>query len=217
MMTLREAQEDLRYLLDRGYKKRVALDFVANHYKLKRKDRNYLARYVFSKSTIRRRKEKLVSPESLRGSKIILDGYNVLITVESILQGDFFIAQDGFLRDSRGVFGKYKLNDETFKALRLVFKALKVLRVGFVKFYFDKNVSFSGELASIVRRLLKDYEIHGEVELSSNVDYNIKSEAEDSVVATSDSAIIDKANRVFDIPFFIWEYLIGDSLEVKKQ
>ncbi|MGB9845301.1 DUF434 domain-containing protein [Methanothermobacter tenebrarum] len=216
-MTLREAQEDLRYLLDRGYKKRVALDFVANHYKLKRKDRNYLARYVFSKSTIRRRKEKLVSPESLRGSKIILDGYNVLITVESILQGDFFIAQDGFLRDSRGVFGKYKLNDETFKALRLVFKALKVLRVGFVKFYFDKNVSFSGELASIVRRLLKDYEIHGEVELSSNVDYNIKSEAEDSVVATSDSAIIDKANRVFDIPFFIWEYLIGDSLEVKKQ
>lgn len=216
-MTLREAQEDLRYLLDRGYKKRVALDFVANHYKLKRKDRNYLARYVFSKSTIRRRKEKLVSPESLRGSKIILDGYNVLITVESILQGDFFIAQDGFLRDSRGVFGKYKLNDETFKALRLVFKALKVLRVGFVKFYFDKNVSFSGELASIVRRLLKDYEIHGEVELSSNVDYNIKSEAEDSVIATSDSAIIDKANRVFDIPFFIWEYLIGDSLEVKKQ
>ncbi|MBC7100833.1 MAG: DUF434 domain-containing protein [Methanobacteriales archaeon] len=216
-MTFREAQEDLRYLLDRGYKKRVALDFVANHYKLKRKDRNYLARYVFSKSTIRRRKEKLVSPESLRGSKIILDGYNVLITVESILQGDFFIAQDGFLRDSRGVFGKYKLNDETFKALRLVFKALKVLRVGFVKFYFDKNVSFSGELASIVRRLLKDYEIHGEVELSSNVDYNIKSEAEDSVIATSDSAIIDKANRVFDIPFFIWEYLIGDSLEVKKQ
>lgn len=216
-MTLKEAQEDLRYLLDRGYKKRVALDFVADHYMLKRKDRNYLARYVFSESTIENRKKKIVSPESLKGSKIILDGYNVLITVESILQGDFFIAQDGFLRDSRGVFGKYKLNDETFKALRLVFKALKILKVGFVKFYFDKNVSFSGELASIVRRLLKDYGIPGEVELSPHVDYNIKREAEDFVVVTSDSAIIDKAKRVFDIPFFIWKYLISGSMEAKKE
>ncbi|MDI9624220.1 MAG: DUF434 domain-containing protein [Methanothermobacter sp.] len=216
-MSLREAQEDLQYLLDRGYRKRVALDFVANHYKLKRKDRNYLARFVFSKSTIKSRKEKLASPESLRGSRIILDGYNVLITVESILQGDFFIAQDGFLRDSRGVFGKYKLNDETFKALRLVFEALKALKVGFVKFYFDKAVSFSGELASIVRRLLKEYGIPGEVELSPHVDYSIKNEVEDSVVATSDSAIIDKANKVFDIPLFIWKYLIGGSVESKKQ
>lgn len=216
-MTLKEAQEDLRYLLDRGYKKRVALDFVADHYMLKREDRNYLARYVFSESTIENRKKKIVSPESLRGSKIILDGYNVLITVESILQGDFFIAQDGFLRDSRGVFGKYKLNNETLKALRLVFKALKILKVGFVKFYFDKNVSFSGELASIVRRLLKDYGIPGEVELSPHVDYNIKREAEDFVVVTSDSAIIDKAKRVFDIPFFIWKYLISGSMEAKKE
>ncbi|BDH80048.1 MAG TPA: DUF434 domain-containing protein [Methanothermobacter sp.] len=216
-MTLKKAVEDLRYLLDRGYKKRVALDFVANHYMLKRRDRNYLARYVFSESTIRDRKKKIASPESLRGSGIILDGYNVLITVESVLQGNFFIAQDGFLRDSRGVFGKYKLNDETLKALELVFKALKVLKVGFVKFYFDKNVSFSGELASIVRRLLKDYGIPGEVELSPNVDYNIKRESEDFVVATSDSAIIDRAERVFDIPFFIWKYLIGDQEEAKKE
>ncbi len=216
-MTLKKAQEDLRYLLDRGYKKRVALDFVANHYRLRRKDRNYLARYVFSKSTIKNRKKKLVNPKSLKGSRILLDGYNVLITVESVLQGDFFIAQDGFLRDSRGVFGKYKMDDKTFKALRLVFETLKILKVGFVKFYFDKNVSFSGELASIVKKLLKGYGIPGEVELSPHVDYSIKGEAENFVVATSDSAIIDRAKRVFDIPSFIWKYLISDSKGLKKK
>ncbi|BAW32219.1 MAG TPA: DUF434 domain-containing protein [Methanothermobacter sp.] len=211
-MTLKDAREDLRYLLDKGYKKRVALDFVANHYKLKRKDRNYLARYVFSESTIKKRRKKIANPESLRGSKILIDGYNVLISVESVLRGDFFIAQDGFLRDSRGIFGKYKLNDDTLKALKIVFKTLKILKVDFVKFYFDKNVSFSGELASIVRRLLKDYNIPGEVEVSPQVDYNIKRESDDFVVATSDSAIIDKVKRVFDIPFFAWKYLIGGSI-----
>jgi len=212
-MTLKKAREDLRYLLDRGYKKRVALDFVANHYRLKRKDRNYLARYVFSESTIKKRRKKLASPESLRGSKLLIDGYNVLITVESIIQGDFFIAQDGFLRDSRGIFGKYKLDDYTLKALKIIFKTLKILKVGFIKFYFDKNVSFSGELASIVRKLLKDYNMPGEVELSPQVDYNIKKESDDFVVATSDSAIIDKVKRVFDIPFFAWKYLISGSIK----
>jgi len=216
-MTLKKAREDLRYLLDRGYKKRVALDFVANHYKIKRKDRNYLARYVFSDSTIKKRRKKLASPESLRGSMMLVDGYNVLITVESIIQGDFFIAQDGFLRDSRGVFGKYKLDDNTLKALKLILKTLKILKVGFVKIYFDKNVSFSGEIASIVRGLLKDHNIPGEVELSPQVDYNIKRESDNFVVATSDSAIIDKAKRVFDIPFFIWKYLMGGSIKPKNQ
>lgn len=35
-MTLKMAVEDLRYLLNRGYRKRVALNFVANHYLLGR-------------------------------------------------------------------------------------------------------------------------------------------------------------------------------------
>ncbi len=212
-MTLKDAEKDLKYLLDRGYKKRVALDFVANHYRLKRGERNYLARYVFSESQINDRKRKLASPKSLKGEKMVIDGYNVLITTESILKGDFFIAQNGFLRDSRGIFGKYKLDNETLKALKFIFKVLKILKIGFVKFYFDKNVSFSGELASIVKNLLNDHQIAGEVELSSCVDYKIKRETGGFVVATSDSAIIDKVEKVFDIPLFIWKYLKRGPIE----
>lgn len=46
-MKLKMAAEDLKYLLNRGYRKSVALKFVANHYLLGRDERNYLARYVF--------------------------------------------------------------------------------------------------------------------------------------------------------------------------
>ena len=36
-MSIERAIEDFRYLINRGYRKDVALNFVANHYKLSRR------------------------------------------------------------------------------------------------------------------------------------------------------------------------------------
>ncbi|MDP3065702.1 MAG: DUF434 domain-containing protein, partial [Methanobacteriaceae archaeon] len=41
---LKNAENDLRYLLNRGYRKTTALNFVAGHYLLDKSQRNYLAR-----------------------------------------------------------------------------------------------------------------------------------------------------------------------------
>ena len=45
---IQNASNDLRFLLNRGYRKVMAIDFVGNHYLLDKNERNFLNRTVFS-------------------------------------------------------------------------------------------------------------------------------------------------------------------------
>lgn len=208
MDPIKKAAKDLKYLLDNGYRKKIALNFVGNHYLLTQNQRNYLSRYVFSKSVIKKRGEKITSLESIQGNTVFIDGYNVLITTENILTKpeNIIIAQDGVLRDCSAVFGKYKLKDESLESINLILKVLKKQAPSFVKFYFDKQVSFSGELSKMVNNFLEVQGIPGTSILSSNVDHDLITEWEEKggIIASSDGAIIDKVSHVLDIPFFIW-------------
>jgi len=199
-MKLKMAAEDLKYLLNRGYRKSVALKFVANHYLLGRDERNYLARYVFPDDLIKVRKSRMVGPDSLSGSSVFIDGYNFLIGPGSVLSGSgFFIAQDGYLRDVRGVFGNYRITEGTFRALRLIIDFLEDSDVERAVFYFDKNVSHSGKLRGMVESIMESRGLDGVAVLSPCVDRKLKGH-EDGVVATSDGAVIDSVRRVVDIP-----------------
>ena len=88
---LQEAAYDLRFLLDRGYRKKGALQFVANKYVLNKHERNYLARSVFSSLKSEERREKIVDISKIRDQFLLVDGYNVLITVESITRGNVML------------------------------------------------------------------------------------------------------------------------------
>ena len=197
-MSLEMAAEDLRSLLNRGYRKRVALNFVANHYLLGREERNYLARCVFSDETVARRRSRRVNRNSLRGSSVFIDGYNVLIGTESLLTDQFFLAQDGFLRDTRGVSGSYRMGDSTLRALDLIIDFLADSGVGRAIFYFDRNVSHSGRLRGLVEELMKSRGIEGCAVLSDCVDRRLRES--DGIVATADGAVVDSVERVVDIP-----------------
>lgn len=72
MSSLLLAYEDLKYLLNRGYRKKYALEFVANHYLLTSKERYFLMRCVFSDKEIEERKRKLVKEDGLRGKLSVL-------------------------------------------------------------------------------------------------------------------------------------------------
>lgn len=214
MDNLKLAELDLRFLLNRGYRKKVALQFVSNHYLLEKKERNYLSRLVFADVKVKERKKKRVQIDELPGKCLIIDGYNVLITVESILRSlkkpeennnNLVWSDDGFIRDVESVFGKYKIGPQTKPALKLILKHLKNYEVGKVKFFFDQQVSFSGKLAHIIQKNLSKYEIEGAVLLSKRVDHDLKTEVNKTgaIIATSDSAIIDKVDKVVDIPKLI--------------
>jgi hypothetical protein len=204
---LKDATKDLKYLLDRGYRKKIALNFVGNHYLLNQNERNYLGRCVFSEITSQMRQDKITNIKSISGNTVFIDGYNVLITVETILINPekLIIAQDGLVRDTSAVFGKYKIKKETIKSMNLILNTLKTHKPSFVKFYLDKQVSFSGELVKMIIKFLESHEIPGNAVVSQNVDYELVQEWKEKggLVATSDGAVIDKVNNIIDIPLVI--------------
>jgi hypothetical protein len=200
-------------LLNQNYRKKVALNFVANHYLLDKNCRNYLARSVFSDYVSQSRKSKIVDLNEIKDSILFLDGYNVIITVESILNNNkIVLADDGLIRDTRAVFGKYKFREITISALSLIFDCISLHRPKYIEFYIDKQVSFSGKLAQEIKTMMKNYDLNGMTILSNNVDYHIIQKCSKSIciVGTSDGVIVDKVEKVVDIPHFILTNLEND-------
>ncbi|MFH1773627.1 MAG: DUF434 domain-containing protein [Methanobacteriota archaeon] len=199
---MKDAICDLRFLLNRGYNKSSAVNFVANKYKLGIKSRNFLVRAVFSLSEAEEHRKKRIDIKKIKGRGIVIDGYNVLITVESALKGkEVILCDDGFVRDTSATFGKYKLSKVTLPAIEKIMKILKSNAVGRALFIFDSQVSFSGELCRLIREKLAEHALNGDAITSESADYIIiKSKG---IVCTSDRAIIKKAAKVVDIPYYI--------------
>ncbi len=193
---LKEPIYDLRFLLDRGYNKDSAIRVVADKYRLTKKERNFLLRAIFSKKEAEEHRKKLT--KSVKARDLVVDGYNVLITVESFLKNkELFLSDDGFVRDVSATFGKYRISRTTPKAAEKILSALKAHRPRSVTFIFDLQVSFSGELCKMFRERMSEIGIKGDASTAENADYTII-EA-NKIVSTSDRAIIKKAERVLDL------------------
>lgn len=205
---LLEAKKDFKYLLNRGFPRTGALNFVGNHYLLDEIQRNYLNRTVFSKEKMKNRESKLILLSEIKNKCVLLDGYNVLITTESICKGEeeFLVdCDDGVMRDVKAVFGKYKENETTKEALNFIIYLLKIFKPERVLFFYDSPVSLSGELARTTHEILKSHGVPGDAQTASNVDRELiqLSRNLNGIVATSDGIIIDKVEHVLDIPGYV--------------
>ncbi|AIS31459.1 DUF434 domain-containing protein [Methanobacterium formicicum] len=208
---LTEAKKDFQYLLERGFPRTGALEYVGNHYLLGEMERNYLNRTVFPRAKIESRKDKLILLADIEGKDVLLDGYNVLITVETMLQGvDELVVNcdDGVIRDVKAVFGKYKKNENTEPALNSIISLLKIFKPKNVLFFFDSPVSLSGELARATREILESQGVPGDAQTSENVDKTLidLSYKLGGVVATSDGIIMDKVDLVLDVPGYVSKF-----------
>lgn len=193
---LKDPIYDLRFLLDRGYSKEPAIRIVADKYRLTKKQRNFLLRAIFSKKEAEEHKKKLTA--NVRGKDLIVDGYNVLITVESFLKNkELFLSDDGFVRDVSATFGKYRISRATPKAIAKILNVLKAHHPKSVTFIFDSQVSFSGELCKMFRERMSEVGIKGDARTSENADYTITKTK--GIVCTSDRAIIKKVEKVLDL------------------
>ena len=141
---------------------------------------------------------KAISSSKVRGKRLGVDGYNVLITVESILTGRQVVrCDDGFIRDLRAIFGKYRTSSVTPRALKAILKTISIARPREVVIMFDSQMSRSGELAADVRRKLKQVGLRGDAQTVAGVDFKVRGL---DIVATSDRAIIERAKAVWDLP-----------------
>jgi hypothetical protein len=193
-----KSRYDLYLLLNRGYPKPYALRFVGDHYGLKNEERYILSRTVFPKEYILETKRKKTSLKEIEGKEIFVDGYNVIITTESVLMGKTFISMDGVLRDIRNVSKKHRITNETIESVDLVLNLLEKYQPSYTQFYLDKMMSKSGKLSEIIREGMEDRDIQGDSETILSVDHVLKNK--EGIIATNDSAIIVEVKKFIDLP-----------------
>lgn len=197
-----EAAEDLRYLLNRNYNRDQALNFVGDRYKLNREERFVLYRAIYSQTEIKERKEKVITFKELADKTLTIDAYNVIIVLETMLEGRNLIdSDDSFVRDISGVFGKHKITKTTHQAINLVMRTLKQNPPKETLIFFDSPVSRSGELAAITRQKMEKYGIKGTAQAAKQADNAVLKKGQ--VAATSDSVILQKAKKTIDIAGYI--------------
>ncbi|HOT07628.1 MAG: hypothetical protein A4E45_00882 [Methanosaeta sp. PtaB.Bin039] len=195
---LREAARDVRYLAERGFPGDSAIRFVSDHYRLPVEDRFILARAVQPGWVSRSRQAKITGLDGLKGKRLAVDGYNVLITTESLLgKCPVFICDDGFLRDVRGVFKSYHSTPVTARALKEILDLLREGGPSSFTIVLDQQISHSGLLAGRMRRLISRAGLCGTAATCPAADWWLKHF--EGVVATGDGSVIDAASEVVDL------------------
>jgi hypothetical protein len=186
-------------LVDRGYPKDSAIRFVSDHYCLPKEQRVVLIRSIVEFKLACSRKAKVLPLEALRERVVFVDGYNVLITVESLLAGyPIYQCDDGFLRDTRGVYGSYKCSKFTIPAISAILDLLALAIPSWVEVLLDQQMSRSGGLAEQIRCMMAKRGLPGDAKTAQDVDHSLKTAM--SIVATSDGYVIDAASSVVDLP-----------------
>lgn len=196
------AADDYRCLLSRGYPAKSALQFVGNHFQLRRDERDFLFRGACSPEQAEARKEKTVEPEELKGGKLVIDGYNCLITLENAINGRMMIlGDDGFIRDIARIFRKFRSTELTRTAWTLVMDLLSDFPPAEILVFLDSSMSGSGKLAAGINRWLYDAGFSGRcitVRRSEKKLALLK-----GIKVSADSVIIDSSSRVFDLAGYI--------------
>lgn len=210
---LNEAAKDFRFLLSRGYNRESILKPVGDKYRLDRLERHILYRSIYQPEIIPSITGKLIYLEDASDKELGIDGFNQIITIESILKGKIVIlCDDGIIRDVSAIFEKFKVTETTFTALKLIFEALSKNTPKQTCIYFDSPISKSGEIASLVNDYLKNYNIPGSALTARNVDEAILTK---EVVASSDHIIITRAERILDLPRVFLPLYRGEVLSLK--
>lgn len=208
---LQKPAEDFRYLLNRGYPRKAALELVGNRYQLTSDQRHLLHRGVFSSADSEARQKKRIPIVRIRNRDLAIDGYNVVITIEAGISGrPLVLADDNFVRDISGLSGSFKKTEITEEAIQLIVNVLKKRRPRKTLFLFDAPISMSGKLAQEVRDLLKKENLLGDA-LAVKVPENILI-GFSGIVATSDTAIIDQSKKVIDLA----GYIVGQKIRSKS-
>lgn len=189
---LRSAARDLSWLLTREYSITAALKLTGDRYQLDARQRIAVRRSACSDQSRAHRLARLRDPAQLRGQALLIDGFNVLTTLEAALGGAVILAgRDGCYRDLEGVHGSYHDGPETRAAIHLLIDHTASLGVSRCSVLLDRPVSHSGALKALLLEICAERGAPWEVTLVNDPDRELGSAQE--CVATADSAVIDAA------------------------
>ncbi len=195
---LKLAVEDMYYLLSKNYAKKSTLHLVAHHYQLKKRQILALQGMSCSQEDIRIRKEKELQSDDLQNNTVYLDGFNILIIMESALSGAYvFKGLDGCYRDISSVYGTYRRVNQTKEALIIVGKILQELKVEKVMWIFDSPVSNSGKTKKLCYEIATENNFPWEAELMYSPDKFLAKG--NKIVISSDAWILNECSSWFNL------------------
>ena len=212
------ALADMYYLLSKDYPPRATLSLVGNRYRLRQRQILALQDMACSAKDIRNRKLKEITADDIRGRTIWLDGFNVVIILETLLSGGFvFKGLDGCYRDISSVHGSYKRVRQTEEVLITVGKALSELGPERVIWIFDAPVSNSGRIKTLCYEIATEYGFAWDIYLDNAPDKFLV--AENRLIVSSDAWVLNGCYAWFNLVSFIINHVmdVGKTMNIISQ
>jgi hypothetical protein len=200
LSALRQATSELAFLRRRGYALPGALKLVGDRHQLRERQRTAISRATSEAATAAERSPRQHDEQAAPPSLLGVDGFNVVITVETALNGGVLVTTlDGGLRDLAGVHGSYRISDVTTQALELIAKRLGERGWSDVptRWLLDAPVSNSGRLAA---RISEQGEgLAWTVEVVPDPDADLAALEPGQTAATSDAVVLDRCPSWVDL------------------
>ena len=207
---LRAAVNELSWLLTRDYAIKSALKLVGDKFALTERQRLAVSRAACADQSKAHRASTRVAIDELNDQDIIIDGFNLLITIEAALSGGMLmLCRDGCVRDLSSVHGSYRSVDETNRSIELIGVTLDELGAGRVSWILDKPISNSGRLAQRLRNVAAEHEWDWLVEIAFNPDAEIV--AASVLVISSDGPLLDRVGLWTNLARHLVEKRVADA------
>jgi hypothetical protein len=211
---LQQATSDLSWLLERHYALTESLQLVGNRYQLSDRQRLAVRRSACSDASLLYRREHEVTLEAVIGQSLLIDGYNLLTTVEVAMTGGIVIeGRDGCYRDIAGVHSTLRHVDSALQASRCVIEILEALGTQEVAWYFDSPVSNSGQLRHLLQKQAEECGCNCTVQVVLNPDPLLAQTK--NIIVTADSIILDQCQKWFNLARIVLEKKIPEAHIVK--
>jgi len=203
---LRQAVGDFSVLLTKGYAAKSALKLVGDRFSLTARQRLAVMRCACSDEQLFIRRQSEVKIADIAGQPIVIDGYNLLITIESAMSGAvIFQTRDGCFKDLASIHGTYRKVTETIPAVKLIGEFLHARQISPCLWLLDSPVSNSGRLKMLLLEIADQNSWNWQVELLISPDAEmIKTR---NIVASSDGIILDGCKK--------WVNLAREIIEEK--
>lgn len=207
---LRAAVAELSWLLGKQYTPNASVKLVGDHHGLTERQRRAITRAACSDQQQQRRAATQLPLKDAHGQHLVVDGFNLIITIEAALSGGvLFICRDSCLRDLASVHGSYRSVEETDEAIELIGAMLAQLSPAHVRWLLDSPIANSGRLASRLRSRAATDGWPWQVETVASPDAEII--AADAIAVSADSNILDATRRWINLGRRVVEQRLPDA------
>jgi hypothetical protein len=173
---------------------RSSLALVGNRHALTQRQRLAVARCTCDAAQRERRRQNEVSMHDVAGVELWIDGYNLLISIESALAGSVILSgRDSCYRDLASLHGTYREVSETLPALELIGEVVASWGVRHCRWLLDRPVSNSGRLRDHMVKLAANHGWSWDVQLEFDPDPVLAQSP--AAVVSSDSVVLDRCTR----------------------